>query len=553
MSGVSALSTRWAVLLLAACVCLPAPAADPLPIGDGEECVACHASKTSGFSPAHAFGGARCALCHKGNPRTRDQADAHAGLIAFPGNPENAREICGPCHAQQVDAVQNGFMHTGKGIVQLTRRVLGEDPGEHRSATLGGLGSSPADSLLRKLCAGCHLGQAKKTRHLDSSRRGGGCLACHIESYPPNGHPMLTVDIDDARCFGCHSRSARAALNYRGLAEVEEREWQLPNASALSRLQDGRLVRKKAQDVHHAAGMGCTDCHTGPGLMASAVGLEHARDAVDIECNDCHHNRGRRVRLRDWPERHAWYRSRIPFPADDTQPFLVTRRGGTPLWHIELRGDDLFLHTKTTGRALRIPPYRDDSHEPASAHARLTCSACHSQWAPQCYGCHVQFVPNGRQWDHQSGKVTPGRWRESRWSVRNDLPPLGVRYDGQIAPFVPGMIMTVETGNSDEPLFRRLFASIEPHTSGRARTCAECHESSVALGLGRGTLASDGEHWRFVAEEAPLIDGLPSDAWTDLTGTVSGQALREGGRPLNPTEMRRILDATRDKEPQNLN
>ena len=53
--------------------------------------------------------------------------------------------------------------------------------------------------------------------------RDGGCVACNLE-YPQKSekidHPRLTVEVDNRRCFGCHSRSGRISLNYLGLAEV---------------------------------------------------------------------------------------------------------------------------------------------------------------------------------------------------------------------------------------------------------------------------------------------------------------------------------------------
>jgi len=71
-------------------------------------------------------------------------------------------------------------------------------------------------------------------------------------------HPRLTTQINDQRCFGCHSRSARVSLNYRGLAEVGASAWQNAGASSLLRLDDLRLVERKESDLHHRAGLGCS-------------------------------------------------------------------------------------------------------------------------------------------------------------------------------------------------------------------------------------------------------------------------------------------------------
>ena len=159
-------------------------------------------------------------------------------------------------------------------------------------------------------------------------------------------------------------------MSFAGLAEVEH-----PGL----RLADGRTVGRMPADVHYAAGMRCTNCHTADDVMSSAPTAVHQRDAVIAECTDCH-----------------------------------------------------------------------EPHSEDTAHERLNCSACHSQWAPQCFGCHMEYDEAGEQWDHVDRKMTPGRWSDRRWGVHNDLPPLGVNADDRIEPFVPGMIMTISHPSWDE-------------------------------------------------------------------------------------------------------
>jgi len=88
-------------------------------------------------------------------------------------------------------------MHTGRGIVEVTRQVLGESVSTAHTGSLQTLGNSVADSMLRKQCASCHIGQTKtEHRHDVMWDRGGGCLACHVDDYPENAHPALP----DAYC-----------------------------------------------------------------------------------------------------------------------------------------------------------------------------------------------------------------------------------------------------------------------------------------------------------------------------------------------------------------
>jgi hypothetical protein len=551
-----------------------------------DNCLRCHSDALLSTADPHRSLGLPCQSCHGGDVTGSDKDAAHAGLVTSPGTPEDAKARCGACHQTELAGMESSLMYTGRGIVNVTRYVLGEQASPNGLAGFGDLGHTPADSLLRKLCGGCHLGSDRAARQAGAPgmERRGGCLGCHLTRQANQRHPALSVRIGDGQCVGCHSRSARISLSYAGLAEVDPapgdktanghgvsatpenvsrcRHDRFPHPGPLpvgegdrerptrdfhrkvDYLSDGRAVVHQADDLHHRAGMACIDCHTGVGLMSSPGRLaQHEADDVDIACADCHANTRPRLRLDQWPTRYAPVKRHIPFAAAPGQEFLVTARHGTPLWNIEVRPDGYLLHRKITGRVIPIPQYEASSHPSRLAHARLTCSACHAQWAPQCYGCHEQYDPTGRQWDQVAGRATPGRWDEQRWEVQAGPPPLGVTGDNRIAPAVPGMILTLEHPNWDKPLFRRLFSIFDPHTTGRSRACGDCHRSSRTLGLGEGRLVRDGEAWTFQACRPRLADGLPADAWTSLDGSRTGGATRVGNRPLRSAEMRRILDA----------
>jgi hypothetical protein len=427
-------------------------------------CIGCHEDRLTGFGPGHAFAAENCSACHAGNAAATDLEAAHAGMRAFPGNLDDAGKACGQCHANRVESVAESLMHTARGMVHTTRKLIDGDPGPAHTQNLQSLGHSVADSMLRKQCAGCHIGQPKTVHAVDVTRgRGGGCLACHIASHPEGAHPTLSADVSDARCFGCHSRSGRISLSYAGLAEADE--------SGL-RLADGRTVVRMPADVHYAAGLRCTACHDADDVMGSAGDATHQRAAVSAACTDCHE------------------------------------------------------------------PHADDPR-----HARLTCSACHSQWAPQCFGCHMEYDAHGEQWDHVERKVTAGSWSDRRWDVRNALPALGVNADGQIEPFVPGMVMTVLHPAWDEEKFIRVFAPLSPHTTGEARSCESCHRSSEALGLGEGELRIADGVLHFIPAHERRRDGLPADAWTDIGNTLGGRTPLPGQRPFTAREMKKIFSA----------
>ena len=523
--------------------------ADTSSVSSKSRCLLCHENKISGFSDKHAFAATQCTTCHKGDNTAIELPQAHNGLIAYPGDMKHAETACGACHAKRVNDVTHSLMNTGKGIVASTRHAFDEPLENNNGSGFNSLGHTPADSLLRKLCASCHMANSKSEHALDVTfDRGGGCSACHINSYPKDQHPALSSRVEDGRCFGCHSRSGRISLNYVGLAETIPGELAADAASEVLLLADGRPVIKRSADVHYKAGMSCIDCHTSTGLMGGNDNTRHQQQAVDIRCTDCHKNESEKVTLSAWPEKHDSLKQYMEGDQLSQQSFLTTAHSSTPLWNISLNQSGAAqLQPKLGGPALSVPVYTAGSHPLEKEHERLHCSACHSQWAPQCYGCHTEYDPQGVQKDHLMKKQTEGRWKEQRWNVRSELPSLGVTKDSKIKPFVPGMIMTIAHPDWATDKFRRRFAPSEPHTTGKSRSCESCHRSSVALGLGQGTFKKTGDQWTFIATEKLLQDGLAADAWTSLDNVSSDQAVSAKNRPFNNAEILRILDARQVK------
>ncbi|MEE4297163.1 MAG: hypothetical protein V2J20_11185 [Wenzhouxiangella sp.] len=511
-------------------------------------CVDCHQPHQLDESDPHAFLASQCQTCHLGNPEATAPEQAHDGLVVHPGWLNNAEQTCGTCHATETEHVMQGLMHSGKGMVNVTRFTLGEqERPDQGNGRLDSIGHSPADSILRKHCASCHLGQPQHQMTTEDpiGSRGGGCLACHAphETQRGTGHIALSATVSDQSCSGCHSRSGRIALNYAGLAEVDAHVLDENHPNPLGYLPDGRLVESIHSDIHHQAGLSCIDCHTTRDVMGPTGHFSHGSDAVDIQCADCHDNQNERITETDWPDDLRGQLGRLPFAPSAERQFLTTARRGTPLWHIELKADgSKILHRKVNGGRLPIPPLTQASHPDNGYHDRLTCSTCHTQWAPQCHGCHMDYDPDQMQFDHVAREFTPGSWSDQRWGVFNDAPPMGVDSEGRIVTFVPGMIRTIDHPDWAETQFRRYFAPLSPHTVGKARSCEDCHRSSQALGLGRGQLSHDGTQWSFEPDQEHLQDGLPADAFTDLSGH-GGQTTRHGARALTPAEIQRVLNA----------
>ena len=193
-------------------------------------------------------------------------------------------------------------------------------------------------------------------------------------------------------------------------------------------------------------------------------------------------------------------------------------------------------------------PQVNHSHKPLLAdHSRLTCDSCHATWAPTCLGCHMTYEEQGRQWDHSLQKATDGVWHEKRWGVGAGPPTLGMKDNETIDAFIPGMIMTLDHPELPETMFIRRFARLSPHTTGPSRSCAGCHQSSVVLGLGKGKMVMNRGELTLEPEMDVLADGLPADAWTNLSGERQLQST-DYPRPFSASEIRRLYRAVNDKQ-----
>ena len=76
---------------------------------------------------------------------------------------------------------------------------------------------------------------------------------------------------------------------------------------------------------------------------------------------------------------------------------------------------------------------------------KLSYESCYKWWAPQCYGCHIEYDSQETQWDHLKQKRTPGRSIEKRWEAESGILALGVIIKNRITPFVPGINLILKT------------------------------------------------------------------------------------------------------------
>jgi hypothetical protein len=520
----------------------------------GSTCVNCHSTAIHAQDP-HKF--VACTSCHLGDNKSELEDDSHKGMVVIPGNLADVESTCATCHSESVQHILSSLMTSNHGIINVDRHFFGEDTVGVHGVHISSLGDTPADLHLKNLCSSCHLGKEKsEIGEIGTTSRGGGCNACHLnyeKSNDKNTHAMLNLHVSDIHCMGCHSRSGRISTNYMGWHETVLTE--MPeDPTKYAHVIDKRVHEFIAEDVHHAAGLQCIDCHGYTDLMGDGRYYAHEEDAVRISCEDCHGepelagNSQQRLYQKEIYERLV---ASYDFK-HSLDSVVVTKKDGVPLTNVFSKNGDLVLVSKLSKDEHTVPAL-DPECSREGVHGALDCNACHAQWVPQCIGCHSELDMNSSGFDLRDGSRTEGTWVEHLGGFFADQPGLGVSTKGGdrvFRPSIPGMIITrtrLEHEEGEGNVFYRLFSLSSPHTTGKSRDCKSCHLNSLALGLGRGSLHYNTENgygeWIFESEYAHREeDGLPEDAWTGLfIDREDVVSTRSYFRPLNTQEQSSVL------------
>ncbi|MCK9639270.1 MAG: hypothetical protein M0R39_05115 [Prolixibacteraceae bacterium] len=533
-----------------------------------EGCLLCHGAMT-GLSESHNPATIGCYACHKGDPFTGNKNLAHIGMVKVPGDFSNVRQTCGTqgCHSELADRMLRSLMTTQSGIIAVDKFVFAESASLNDTFHVKNLAHSAADSHLRNLCAGCHLGKEKdKTGNPVWLERGGGCNACHLhyndqatatmnrlqskqQSKAQEVHPAIDLQVSNDRCKSCHSRSGRISLNYEGWNETDLKPSAIRVSDSIKVLPDDRVVKYVQSDIHHQKGMACIDCHTSYEIMGDGTTKVHKEAAVNVQCVDCHPvGKPKTAVIGALPDRDSqmitWLRkynlkSRV----------VVTAKGNTALLNTTVDSlGNIILTDKLSGLQHLSKPASPVCSR-GEGHKRLSCGSCHSAWVPQCIGCHNSYEKGTPGFDQLTGKSTKGSWVEFSGKALAEPPVLGVneKGGGEIVTTMPGMVMTIDResftkgqGNS----FHRLYAPASAHTTQReGRSCKSCHNNPLALGFGRGNLYFEAGEWWFEPRfELNKADGLPEDAWTGfLQEAKQPYSTRSDLRPFTVKEQKRIL------------
>ncbi len=511
-----------------------------------DQCVVCHKTRADDPGGSHAAAQIGCASCHLGNANATTKAAAHVGMEPEPGALSTVDRTCGKCHTREAATVKTSLMAAGRGVVAVDRWAFGERKTPNGLQTMEDVlavkNPTPAESHIGRLCGGCHIGVRKDNRDDAVQGIGTGCSSCHVATHSPdNPHPKILKSVPDRQCLGCHSRSARISLSYQGLAEVSgpyEKSCKNP-----TKLFDGRSGCRLDEDVHHAAGIGCTDCHLHSELMGDGVVRKHEAEQVEISCQTCH-GPEKDARWSDVKDQISKDLLRIHKQKRAPDEKVRLGQRGTPVWNLRPGGKGWQLFPKSGGRSWAVKQTPHDQNHELPGHKRLTCTSCHAAWMPSCPTCHTRYDPNGKQWDFARAEVAPGKWIEENQGMGYGVPGLAVRADGRIAPAAPGMIAELDARAAGGQLRDvRLVSSYDPHTTGKkARDCASCHASTRALGLGTGELELGAAGPRFrPAHPDPRDPRLAADGWTRLFPDQPASGTRVGLRGLDAGEQRRVL------------
>ncbi|MCA1560582.1 MAG: hypothetical protein LC804_10065, partial [Acidobacteria bacterium] len=272
------------------------------------------------------------------------------------------------------------------------------------------------------------------------------------------------------------------------------------------------------KDIHLEKGMQCIDCHFGQDNHGNGKLYGETRNAVEIDCVDCHGTVGKRATLitsgpaspqggtalaalrtpfRErrffWEAERLYQRSmmnkdqkwEVPQVADTITP-------GSPTYNEKAR---LAKTIQRDGRTWGSTSAAPDTL--AHANEKMTCYACHTSWTPTCFGCHLSMQANRKMpMLHNEGLETRN-WTAYNFQVLRDdsffLGRDGTVTGNRIAPVRSACAVLVSSQTqsrswiywmqqtvSAEGFSGQAFSTFVPHTVRATETkqCTDCHVSA---------------------------------------------------------------------------
>lgn len=312
------------------------------------------------------------------------------------------------------------------------------------------------------------------------------------------------------------------------------------------------------RDIHLQNGMHCIDCHFAQDNHGDGNLYGETRDAVEVDCVDCHGTISHKATLRTsaaaaprgghdlallrtpWGERRFYWQAGKLFQRSmvdrDRAPWEVVQvtdsiTPGNAHYNEKSRLAKTILKDGTTWG--RVP---GDESALAHSNERMTCYACHTSWTTSCFGCHLPMSANRKlPMLHNEGLTTRNYTAYNFEVLRDDIYMLGI--DGtvtrhRIAPTrsTCAVVVSSQNANRDWLYYQQQTISAEgfsgfgfspyyPHTvrATETKTCTDCHVSKagdnnawMAQLLMQGTnLVNFMGRYVYVAEGSKGFDAVP--------------------------------------------
>ena len=284
---------------------------------------------------------------------------------------------------------------------------------------------------------------------------------------------------------------------------------------------DPEKFKKAVQlkDIHLEKGMHCADCHFEQDSHGNGRLYGGTRDAVEIQCVDCHGDiqhyanlttsgpaapagGSKLARLRTpWGQLRFYWRDNRLYQRSSMDPNVEwevvqvkdTITPGAPHYSEKSRlAKTILKDGKTWGN---VP---SDLQSLAHSDSRMTCFACHSSWTTSCFGCHLPMIANQRMKMLDNEGTMTRNWTAYNFMVlRDDVYMLGI--DGtvtghKVAPVRSACAIVVSSQNANRdwlyytqqtlssPGFSgQAFSPYVPHTvrAAETKTCTDCHVSAT--------------------------------------------------------------------------
>ena len=277
----------------------------------------------------------------------------------------------------------------------------------------------------------------------------------------------------------------------------------------------GRAVHLK--DIHLEKGMQCVDCHFGQDNHGNGKLYGETRNAVEIDCVDCHGSvKGRATLITSGPAspqggtalaalRTPWRERRFYWEADKL--YQRSMMDKDTKWEVRQVVDAITPGSATYNEQARLAKtiQKDGTtwgapSSDALAHdnGKMTCYACHTAWTPTCFGCHLSMSANRKTpMLHNEGLETRN-WTSYNFQVLRDdsffLGRDGTVTGNRIAPVRSACAVLVSSQNqsrgwsyymqqtvSAEGFSGQAFSTFVPHTvrTSETKRCTDCHVSAA--------------------------------------------------------------------------